>query len=317
MCWWTRTQLPGELGGAIFAMNEGDVDGPVRSEFGFHIVRLDEILERGPLPLDQVRGDLLTELRDREAESIFRELERKASDALFDAGDMQAISDAVGIEIQTASGFTRAGGEPIGSNQAAIDAVFDEQVLVDGQISELIELDATRSAIFKVTAYNEASRLPLEDVRDEVVAAIKTQEAETLVFNRAEQLLAALDSGEAFGPAAEAVGAEVSAPALVSRQQEGVDAAVRSQVFLAAKPTADSPVRGMVANTGGGYTVFSLDAVLPGRPESIPLADRDAGKLQLAQEAGISDYIAFVESLYSRAEVVISEDALAAQDPFQ
>ena len=63
--------------------------------------------------------------------------------------------------------------------------------------------------------------------------------------------------------------------------------------------------------------MFSLDAVLPGRPEAIPLTERDAGKLQLAQQAGVSDYIAFVQALYNRAEIVISEDALAAQDMFQ
>ena len=62
---------------------------------------------------------------------------------------------------------------------------------------------------------------------------------------------------------------------------------------------------------------ISLDAVLPGRPESIPLAERDAGKTQLAQEVGVAEYIAFVQSLYERAEIVISEDALAAQDLFQ
>lgn len=88
----TRSQLPGELGGAIFAMNAGDVEGPIESDFGFHVVQLDSILEQGPLPLDQVRGELLIELREREAEDAFRELERQVSDALFDAGDMQAIS---------------------------------------------------------------------------------------------------------------------------------------------------------------------------------------------------------------------------------
>ncbi len=313
----TRSQLPDELGAAIFAMSEGDIEGPVAGEFGFHIVRLDQILERGPLPLDQVRGDLLSELRDREAESVFRDLERQVSDALFDAPDMQAISDAVGIEVQTATGITRSGGEPIGSNQAAIDAIFDEQVLFDGQISEVIELDANRSAVFKVIAHYEASRQPLEEVRDQIIDAIKTQQAESIVFNRSEQLLAALDSGEDFGAAAEAAGATVSAPTLLNRQQADIDQAVLGQVFLAKKPTADSPVRGMVANVGGGYTVFSLDAVLPGRPESIPLADRDAGKLQLAQEAGTSDYIAFVQALYDRADVVISQDVLAAQDLLQ
>jgi len=313
----TRSQLPGELGAAIFALNEGDIDGPIESDFGFHIVRLDTILEPGPLPLDQVRGDLLSELRDRESEEMFRDLERQVSDALFEAADMQAISDAAGIEVQTAAGITRQGGEPIGSNQAAIDAIFEEQVLLEGQISEVIELDANRSAVFKVTAYHEASRLPLDDVREQIVEGIKTQEAETIVFNRAEQMLTGLDGGEDFGVAGEAAGAAVSPAQLLTRQQPEFDQAVLAQVFLAKKPALDSPVRGMVANAGGGYTVFSLDAVLPGRPESIPLADRDAGKLQLVQEAGMADYVAFVQALYDRADVVISQDALAAQDLLQ
>jgi peptidyl-prolyl cis-trans isomerase D len=313
----TLSQLPGELGTAIFALNEGEVDGPIESDFGFHIVRLDAILEPGPLPLDQVRGDLLSELRDRESEERFRDLERQVSDALFDAVDMQAISDASGIEVQTAAGITRQGGEPIGSNQAAIDAIFDERVLLDGQISEVIELDANRSAVFKVTAYHEASRLPLDDVREQIVQAIKAQEAEIIIFNRSEQMLAALDGGEEFAAAGEAAGATVSPAQLLLRQQEDFDQAVLAQVFLAKKPTLDSPVRGIVANTGGGYTVFSLQAVLAGRPESIPLADRDAGKLQLAQDAGMADYAAFVQALYDKADVVISQDALAAQDLYQ
>lgn len=313
----TRSQLPGELGSAIFAMNVGDIDGPVQTDFGFHIVKLDSILEQGPLPLDQVRGELLTELRELESEDAFRELQRQVSDALFDAPDMQAISAAVGLEVQTATGFTRAGGEPTGSNQAAIDAVFDERVLYGGEISEVIELDASSSAVFSVMQHREASRQPLEDVRDEIINAIRAQEAQRIVFGRAEQLLAALDAGEEFGPAAEAAGAAVSAPTLLSRQNTEVDQAVLSRIFLSKKPSQGAPVTGQVANSNGGYTVFSLDAVLPGRPESIPLADRDAGKLELAQQAGASDYFAFVQALYDRADIVISEDALAAQDLLQ
>ncbi len=313
----TRSQLPGELGGAIFAMDEGEIDGPIESDFGFHVVQLDEIFDQGPLPLDQLRAELLSELRDREAESAFRDLERQLSDALFDSADMQAISAAVGIDVQAASGITRAGGEPLGTNQAAIDAVFDERVLLDGDISELVELDASRSAIFKVTQHHAAARLPLDDVRDAIVDSITTQEASTIVFNRAEQLHAALNSGEEFGVAAEAAGATASAPTLVSRQNEDLDQAVLAQVFMAKKPVQDAPVTGQVANTDGGVTVFSLEAVLPGRPESIPLADRDAGKLQLTQQAGASDYYAFIAALYDQADVVISQDVLAAQDLLQ
>jgi len=313
----TRSQMPAELGSAVFTMTEGEVGSLVKSDFGFHIVRLDTIFEQGPLPLEQVRGELLTELRERETDSVFRELARTASDALFDNPDMQVIANAVGLEVQTVEDFQRSNAGPFGANQAAIDAVFDERVLNDGDVSEVIELDVNRSAIFKVVAHNPASRQPLDEVRDQVEATMRSEQAETIVFDRAAQLMQALDSGEAFGPAAELAGAVVSAPTLVSRQNTELDQAVIVQIFMSRKPAQDAPVRGQVANDAGGYTVFSLDAVLPGRPESIPLADRDAEKERLALQAGGADYLAFVQSLYEQADIVVNQDIVAATDLLQ
>jgi len=313
----TRTQLPGELGSSIFSIDAGEIDGPIEGEFGFHIVRVDEVLERGPLPLDQVRGELLSELRAREADDRFRDLGRALSDALFDNDDMQLIADTVGLEIQTVAGFTRAGGEPLGNNQAAIDAIFDELVLTGGQVSDVIELDANRSAIFRVAAYNAAQRQPLEAVREEALTALTSQEAGRILVGRAEQMLAAVAAGEDFGQAAEAAGLTVSEPQILSRQDQNIDQALMFDVFAAGKPTIDSPVTGRVQMLDGAYAVYSLDAVLPGRPESIPLVERDEGKLVVAQQSGISDFQAFVKSLHDNAEIIINDDMLAANDQFQ
>ncbi len=313
----TESQLPEALGAAIFAMEEGDLQGPVRSEFGFHVIRLDEVLERGPLPLDQVRGELLSELRDREAESLYLEFERRLSDALFEMTDMQAIADAVGAELQTIEGFTRDGAAPFGANQAAINAIFDAPVLTGGQISEVIELDAVSAAIFRVAQYNEAMRQPLDDVRDEIEAMVRSQQAELLLAERAEQILEAVDGGEDFGVAAEAAGATVSEPKLLTRQDTETDQLVLFEVFAAPKPAQDSAVTGRVRGLDGTYNVYSLEAVLPGRPESIPLEQRDAGKAQLAQDSGVGDYVAFLQSLYNEAEVVINQDALEEQELLQ
>jgi peptidyl-prolyl cis-trans isomerase D len=93
----TQSQMIPELADVVFSMSEGDVEGPIESEYGFHIVRLDNILDQGPLPLEQVRGELITELRASEAEDAFRDLERRISDALFDAQDLQSIADATGL----------------------------------------------------------------------------------------------------------------------------------------------------------------------------------------------------------------------------
>jgi peptidyl-prolyl cis-trans isomerase D len=313
----TRSQLPGELGAEIFDMQIGEVSGPVRSDFGFHIVRLDEILRQGPLPLDQVRGELLAELRDRATEDAFRDLTRKTSDALFDNPDMQAIATAIGLDVQVAEGVQRTDAGPFGHNQAAIDAIFSEDVLNGGETSELIEIDANRSAIFKVIAHEPATRQPLAEVSEQVATTIREQKASSIVFDRAAQLLQALEDGEVFATAAAAAEAIVSAPTLLGRQSTDLDRTVMAAIFSAPKPAQDAPVRDQVANEAGGYTVFSLEAVLPGRPESIPQADRFAGKEQLAQQAGGSDYLAFVQSLVEQADIDINESVVAAPDLLQ
>ena len=244
----TRSQLSGELGSAIFSMDEGEIEGPVKTDFGFHVVRLDRILERGPLPLDQVRGELTTELQDQQADSLYRDLERKLSDALFDASDIATLAAAVDAEVKSIDGFTRQGGGELGANQPAIDAIFDESVLAGGMLSEIIELDASRSAVFVVRQHNEAKRQPLDDVREQIAAALRTEQSETLMAERADRMVAALEAGEDFAAAAESIGATAGDPVVMRREEQDADQFVSVAVFTALKPTADEPSIGSTRN---------------------------------------------------------------------
>ncbi len=85
-------------------------------------------------------------------------------------------------------------------------------------------------------------------------------------------------------------------------------------VFTAAKPSADQPTLGSTRNGIGGYTVYRIDAVVPGRPQSIPLEDRDVGRVELVDRYGVGDFVGFVQSLRADADVVINDDLLAADD---
>lgn len=310
----TRTQLPDALGDAIFAAAEGAIEGPVKSDFGFHVIRVDEVLAAGPVPMDMVRGELMSELQGDKAESEFRALERKLSDALFDAGDIRQLAAATGAEVQVAPGVSRDGAAPFGDNEGALNAIFDERVASGGQLSDVVELDANRVAVFAVTRYNAAQREPIDNVRADIEETLRAQQAEALLAQRAENMLGSLQNGTEFAAAAESVGATVEEATVILRGSEEVDGALRVAVFTAEKPTQDNPTRGRTRNGEGGYTVFSLEAVIPGRPETIPQADRDAGKLQITDQEGIGELIAFVQALRDKADVVINEDALAAQD---
>ena len=313
----TRTQFSDELGDAVFSMDEGEVQGPIKGDFGYHIVRLDTILESGPLPYEQLRAALLTELQELEAEGLFLDLERKLTDALFDAADIHALASIVGVAVKTATGFGRDSIEPFDGNQRATDAIYDPAVLSGAQLSEAIELDANRTVVFSVAKHNEATRDTLENVREQISAALTGSQAENLMAGRAQQMLEAIRAGDDFAAAAETVGAEASPASLMTRDAQAADQSVAVAVFTALKPTQGNPTLGSTRNDAGGYTVYSLDAVVPGQPQSIPLADRDAGKNQLVSQYGVGDYRAFEQALRANAEVIINQDVLAAQDLFQ
>ena len=311
-----HSQMPGELGDTIFSMVEGDIEGPVKTDFGFHVVRLDEILERGPMPLAEVRNELESELRDSQSEALYRDVETKVSDALFDATGLEEIAQSVGLEVKTAERFARIGGEPFGNNQAAIDAIFDERVLREGEISEIIELDANRSAVFKVSNHYEATRQSIEDVKELIVGALKAEKGRNMASGKVDELLAALTDGADFADAAAAVDGEVTESTLVVRQSESPGQAILVEVFNAKKPDPEQQTIGSVITRTGQYAVYSVESVIPGRPESIPLAERDAGKTTLTTQSGADDYNAFVSQLEQDTDVVVSDDALEEQDFF-
>lgn len=304
-----KSQMPGALGDTVFSMRKGAIEGPVESEFGFHVVRLDDIVPGGPLPLEEVRAELERELRDEKSANRFRDMERRVSDALFEADSLEGMAEALGVEVRTADGFTRFGGEPFGNNQAAIEAVFDPLVL-EGRISEIVELDANRIAVFAVREHHPAAQQPLEEVRETIVERLRLERAREAVRARAEELEAALEGGADFAEAAEAAGAEVMAPTLLRRQGNQVDPRVLEAVFRAPKPREGRPTIGSAVTESGDHAVYAVLSVHPGRPESIPLEQRDARKLELAAEAGRADYTALVLELERKAEIVRSEAAL-------
>lgn len=307
---------PDELGDVVFAMQKGEVSEPVRTEFGFHVVRLDEIVAGGPLPFEQVRAELERELRERAAADAWTKLTDKVSDALFDADDIDAMGSQLGLKVQSASGFTRSGGAGFGSNQAAIDAVFEPSVLNEGRISDIIELDADRAVVVQVTEHNEATRLPLQDVREGIVSAIRSERASEIISERSNELQAAVREGGEFEVAAQEVAASEIRTLAIGRQERDADSNVRSAVFQLPKPDGDTTRVGSVRTNSGDIAVFQLLSVTPGRPESIPIAERDEGKSNLAAQAGNADYAALVLELERRADVVRNREALAQETLF-
>ena len=96
----------------------------------------------------------------------------------------------------------------------------------------------------------------------------------------------------------------------LNRLSEDVDVAVLDAIYRVKKPSPGNARLGSTVTTQGDYAVFMVNAVVPGRPESIPLAERDQRKEDLQRAAGTSDLDAFVSELVRNAAIERSEDAI-------
>ncbi len=309
-----QSQMPGALGDEIFSISLGEISGPVRTDFGFHVVKLNEIIPGGPLPLTQVRGELLRELRTQGVDDRIRSMERQLADAVFDADQIATISESSGLELRAATDFTRLGGAPFGDNQAVIDAVFSSSVLSEREISDVIEIGGDRSIMVQVSDYHEESIRPLEDVRDTIVFAMQSERAVNIIDDRSRRLREALEDGQDFEEVAFELEANYRPDVTVTRVQDDLDTIILDSIFRAKKPSPGNGRLGSTVSSTGDYVVFMLKAVIAGKPESIPIAERDQRKEELQSAAGASDYIAYVNELERHADIERSEIALKGSD---
>ena len=311
-----RSQLPGALGDAIFSMAEGEISEVVRTDFGFHIVRLDKVESDGKVPLEVVESELRQELILQKAGQNFTDQERALSDALFDADDLSQLADNIGLEVMTEESFSGQGGGSFGSNQIVIDAVFDAHRDDNYELSDILEIDANRSIVFQIEDYNEAEVMPLEDVRDTIVADMKLVSAEVLANDIATRLENRLIKGEGIQEIANELSSVTTASKLMNRASEEDDFMLQASVFSEKRSKDGLPRIGTVIMSNGNYAVYSVTESIYGIPESIPQNERDDARELLNQRSGLSDYSAFISELEQRADITKNDELISSSSLF-
>tara|TARA_Y100000768_G_scaffold86946_1_gene62298 strand:- start:4897 stop:6795 length:1899 start_codon:yes stop_codon:yes gene_type:complete len=312
----TRSQLPGALGDTIFSMTEGEISEVVRTDFGFHIVRLDKVESDGKVPLALVESELKQELILQKASQNFTNQERIISDALFDADDLSQLAKSIDLEIMTEEFFSNQGGGSFGANQVVIDAVFDAHRAGDYDLSDILEIDANRSIVFQVEGYNEAKIRPLEDVRDRIVTDMKLVSAEVLANDIAKRLENLLIKGEGIQEVANELSSVSTFSKLMNRASEDDDFMLQASVFGEKRPQDEEPRIGTVIMSNGNYAVYSVKESIYGIPESIPQNERDDARELLNQRSGLSDYSAFISELEQRADIIRNDELISSSSLF-
>jgi peptidyl-prolyl cis-trans isomerase D len=285
---------------ALYALEEGKVSAPVRSEFGWHLIKLLGVQAPEVPTLDSLKDKLSRDLKARQVEQRFVEVSKQLEDSAFEASDLAQPAQELGLEVKTTEAFGREGGEGIAANRQVIQAAFSAEVLEDGSNSSVIELDPSTAVVVRMKEHKKPQRLALEQVADSIRAQLTKVRASEAAKARGEQLLTTLRSGET---PAEQTAESWKVTEAATRNQEGLEPAVLQELFRMPKPgDSGKPTFAGIGLNNGDYVIVRLDGV--NEPEAA-LSDEEKTMYSrfLASRSGKQDFAAFRKQLEAEADI--------------
>ena len=303
--WATRGMFVGPFEDALFAMNEGELRGPVKTEFGYHILRLDDIEGGQVKSFDEVRAELESDYRSDQAQKLFYDRSQKLADEAFAVlTELSSVSETLSLPLQKAPGFTRQGGEPLGADPKVIEAAFRPEAIDKRENSALITLADDHVLVLRVTAHRAPERLPLAAVRTQIESRLKVQAARDAAAKRGADLLARLDGGAPWSAVLTESKLATVGKRTVGRDEGSVPAPVRTAAFSVPRATIDpaKPIYRSATLEDGGHAIVAVTQVTPGVLE-LGTPDAAAQLRQAAQSQGEEEFAAYVSALERDAKI--------------
>ena len=292
----------------VFKLQEGEISGVVRSEFGFHIIQLTGSKAGAQRALADVRSELEDELKRQAASRQFAEAAEAFSNMVYEQPDsLQPVVEKFDLKIQH-SGWLPRDSSPAAlaalgelGNQKVLTALFSADSLKSKRNTEAIEVAPNVLLSARVAEYQAASSRPFVEVRGDIEAALKTQEAAALARQAGETKLSALQQG---GTEAKADWGPLKIVSRLERQQLPV--AALQAVFRADVQKLPTYVGTEVA--GGTYVLYQISKV--SQPAVVDEKRREALQREYSTVLGQEDFAAYLSGLRSRYKIDINKSAL-------
>ena len=294
--------FPAEIEAALVNLAVNEISQPVITEFGVHLVKLTENSVNVFQSLAEVRDRIERELKRSQVELLYAERLEDLSNLAFETADLEPISQQLNLVILQSGEVPRSGATGIFSNPNVIAATFSDEVLLDGNNSDVIELNPSQAAVIHVQDFNEASLLPMEEVEPEIAVILRTEMERDAVQALGEELLTALEAGNDIQPLLETNELEWIAAEGVLRNANSVNREISERAFSLPAP-ADGPQRTSMTLANGTFVLIELNEVVPGTMSSLSDTEKSTLTQSMLVDLGNSDFDAFLTNLKADADI--------------
>lgn len=288
---------------ALFALAPGEVSGPVKTEFGYHLIKLLDVRQNDIPPLEEMRFALEARLKEQKASGVYAEQSELLADISYSSSDLQEPAEELELEIKELAGVSENTQDPLFSNIKLQRLLFAPELIDERLNSDLIEVDDGHAVVFRVNALHEASVRPLEEVRDVIRQRLAQTKAAEFAESVGQAFMVRIKSGEKPEEVARDMGLQWEVREGVTRDDVMLNREVVTRVFTLR--LADEPAENIhgFQVLDGDFAVVSLQAVKDGDPAEMNAMERRSVTDMLGGSFGAGDYRSYQKVAVRDAEV--------------
>jgi len=287
---------------AVFSMKDGEIVGPVETEFGYHLIKLTGVRGGSKKPFEAVRAEIVDEVGRQLAQKKFAEAAEQFGNIVYEQSDsLQPVVDKLRLTLSTATvGRDPAPGAtgPLASPKL-LGAVFGNDVLNNKRNTEAVETAPSQLVSARIVKHQPEVLLPLEAVKDRVLQRVRVEQAAAAARKDGQARVEALKA-----KAGEPVGATVA----VSRTQ----AAGQPVPVLEAALRADISKGPVVVGADLGEQGFAVVQVLKVVDRGTSDPDVPRAQPYVAQALAEAETLAYYEALKRRFKTRLIDAPAAA-----
>jgi peptidyl-prolyl cis-trans isomerase D len=287
---------------AVFNGKEGEIFGPVESEFGQHIIRITGVQGAKARPLEEVRKEILADLSKQKGQRKFAEAAENFQNLVYEQSDsLKPAAEKLKLHIRTSDWITRTPGPEAGvfASPKLVTALFSDDALKAKRNTDAIEVAQNTLISARILEHQPAAMRPLDGVKAEIEQKLKAREAAKLAHADGKLKLEQLQKGADAG-------LKWSAARTVSRRQPAnVPPDVLGRILSV--DGAKVPAH-LGFERDNGYAIYRVAKVLPLEPRKEEEHKADLANAE--RQAGAEQYQSYVEALRKRAKIDINPKAL-------
>lgn len=286
-----------EFDNAVFSGKKGDLIAPVKTQFGYHIIKIVDVKPAQAKPLKEVRAEIEALYQQQAAIRAFAEDAENFSNMVYEQSEsLQPVAERFGLKIQTVKNVTRDFEDQL-INPNVIEALYGFDVLEDKRNSNAIEVASNTLLSARVTAHHKQTVKTFDEVKGDIVATLKNQKAtEAARAQGSADIAKLLDKKSASG--------KFGNKTVISRERPGAYA--YEVVTAALRPDANKlPTYTGVQTQDGSYFVIEVQSSkkIEASPEQLAMR-----KAELAQLYSNPEQAAFISGLETKFGTQILKD---------